>query len=373
MATNKSPGGPQNLLNQISVEQCFNMLSQMQEQMKTMLPYVPKHLTPDLKIPDLKTKPLLKPPKPPEEVIITIPEDSKIKGYTKVVAAKKNADGTVTRMYALRKDILKTDSDSGSCSNKVKKKKKKVVLEYDPILVDSQQFLENFKSGVYQREFNKLNSEPLIVDSQEFLENFKNGLLHRPKPEIPPPSKPIHFIKEDEFLQQHGVVAEIDDCQPVKCTLAKPESCEEPNILKGNDHKSINIFKTKEEAERFMMFTIKEIIQLFSQIANAFKSDAVKHVNYSQTDITQKAYVAGCCIRTIKELQVLVNGPVKNLRNELTQKFITVLPQLSYVFENVKRLDDLNSIANCSLAKTLDVDVDVTSCKKHERASGDGC
>lgn len=325
MAPQKNSGGQSTTSNKISIETCLEALALMQQQMRVILPYVPEHLSSQIRIPEIGL--------PRNQVTVSVPPQKKMNGYTKIVAAKQNSDGTVTKMFALRKDIKQSDNSSNYSTESNSKRSD---FKNDPILVNSQIFLENFKSGVLQRELNK----------------------NKKKFEVRPPCKPIKFPsithQTPETPLQHS---------------------EEPNILKeqpsdcqpyAKNQKSINLFRSKEEAERFMMFTIKEIIQLFSQIANAFKLDAVKRMNYPPTDISQKAYVVECCMQTMRELQVLVNGPVKNLRNELTEKFITVLPELSCVFENVKRLDDLNNITFLNTESVLNG-------YQRERAPGDGC
>lgn len=317
MAYNKR-SGRQISLNKISVEKCLEALAIMHEQMRMILPYVPEHLSSQIRLPLLGCLPL--------------PE---VKKYTRLMATRKNPDGTVTKMFAIRKNLT-SESDvssdrivsiSGSESESIPKN-----FENDPILKNSQEFLENFKNGAIQRE------------------------LNRRKSELPPPCKPIKFPSITHQTPE---------------TPLEKITCEEPNILKEQPpdtttyakiQKSINLFKSKEEAERFMMFTIKEIIQLFSQIANAFKLDAVKGMNYPPTDISQKEYMLQCCMQTMRELQLLVNGPVKNLRNELTQKFITVLPEYNCVLGNIKKLDD-------SLWQTESF----SDGYHRERAPGDGC
>lgn len=228
---------------------------------------------------------------------------------------KKHDHGGITEMFSIKKDMKSTESDDENTD-----------FENDPILVNSKLFLENFKSGAIKRELKK----------------SKN--IHK----VLPPCKPIRFhppITRPSF----------------KIPLLQP--IEEPNILK-EQHPKINLkpknlFTTKEEAERFMMCSINEIIQLFSQIANAFKSDAVKRMNQPPTAISQKAYVVECCMQTMMELQVLVNGPVKKLRNELTENFIAVLPEF-------KSWEDSNYTTSCSYWQK-------DSGHQRERATGDGC
>lgn len=296
MATQKNIGGLPITFSKISVEQCLESLAQMQEQMRKILPYVPDQLSSQITLPALGMK------------------RSLCSSHHRRRQAERSYDD---RSIPSTKNQT-TESDDSDFEN-------------DPILVNSQLFLENFKSGAIKRELNR----------------SKNKVTN-----VPPPSKPIKFLPITR--------------KPLK--IPNLQLIEEPNLLKEqhpknkNSPKPMNQFRTKEEAERFMMFIIKEIIQLFSQIANAFKLDAVKGMNYPPTDSSQKAYVVECCMQTMRELQVLVNGPVKKLRNELTGNFITILPQF-------KRLDDSNYITSCSFMNTECVSSDGY---QRERAPGDG-
>lgn len=302
MSTWKKISGRPVTTHKISVEKCLEALAHMQKQMSVILPYVPEHLTSKLIQPNLGLKPSLSGDYQDDDVSIS-------------TETQPNNEA-VTEMFSLQKDLkCTTESDDDEDTD----------FESDPILVNSKLFLENFKSGAIKRELKKTK----IIN------------------QVMPPYKPIRFstpMNRPAF------------------TIPILQQMEEPNIIKEQHPeiylKSKNIFTTKEEAERFMMLNIKEIIHLFSQIANVFKSDAVKRMEYPPTDISQKAYMVGCCMQTMKELNILVNGPVKKLRNELTENFITVLPEFKWLEES-----------NWSHLNTDGVS---SNCYQRELAPGDG-
>lgn len=262
---------------EITVEECLEALEHMQEQMRVILPFVPDHLSSQIIMPEIEFK------------------------------------RSLPRSQHKRKRIESIEMAD---------------LENDPILKNSQLFLENFKSGAIKRELNK----------------YKN------MKKVPPPCKPIRFhsFKIPPFPQ-----------------------ITEPNILKEEPPKVIsrpkNVFTTKEDAECFLMFTISQVLQLFSQIANAFKLDAAKRRNYPLTGSSQNKYVAECCMQTMRELQTLANGPVNKLLKELTENFTSALPEHS---DNLKETDELNYVTSCSYWNT---DCISTESNERESAPGDGC
>lgn len=270
---------------QMTIQQCLDALEKMKRQMEVILPHLPEDVREYLAT---GRDPYADPPA----------TDPNKPGVTKIIAAKQNADGSFTKMFAVKRDIpCKKDiptSTSTPCDG----------------------------NAMAQRQQNAVARPERDGTLARLRCQVENRLGH---------ALPAWPHDENDPI---GELEEMRGPQP------------QPQMKR-----TFALFSTVDEAEDFLMVTINLIVSMFSKIAETLKNDSINCLKDMPKDKCLKDMITEKCMALLLDLELAMTEPINKLKEEWVGRFKAVIPELDCALNNIIRFQALEVMNTRSIAR----------------------
>lgn len=280
---------------QMTIEQCLETLEQMKHQMEIILPYLPDDVRENLGIGANLDGGFLEDSSCPRD-----PDRDVTKGFTKIVAAKQNADGSFTKMFALKREVPK--------------------LHVSPCDTTMTTRLNN--ADIFPQDQSMLCNASARPQRDGTLTRLRTTIENKMGCRLPQPP------------DENDPIGELDDMEnppPAKRTFA--------------------LFASIDDAEEFLMVTINQIVTMFSKIAETLKNDALNCMKSPPKDKTAREYIVERCLAMLLDLELAMEGPINRLKEEWIIRFKTVIPELDTAVSNLVLFQNLENMNIKSISR----------------------
>lgn len=305
---------------QMTIKQCLEALDKMKRQMEIILPHLP---------PDVRNN--LANCAPPNAQ--NAPNKT---GFTKIIAAKQNADGSFTKMFALKRDFPEFGNDRNFSDGNTLQNASNIFgqdrnMAFSPSQRPQRESDCSVNNSSYQNQqnasriFTVERNMPLSPrrDGAETLARLRSRVEERLGCTIQQPADDNDPIGELEEMQGPQ--------RPVKRTFA--------------------LFATVNEAEEFLMVTINQIVTMFSKIAEMLKEDSINCLKDIPKDKSFKQQINEKCVALLLDLEYSMREPINKLKEEWIGRFKAVVPELNFALCNIVNFQDLEIMNNRSIAR----------------------